>query len=130
MEQITLNEYRKVIHEELEKCGIKIPVELKFDLSIIEGTENVAKTKQFLKLCNGDYRNSVYVKKFGERDGDDRYFDLLFCVGEDGTPVCIPIPIARRLFDCKIESTYFGQITGVQYEYIYKAFYNNTELPF
>jgi hypothetical protein len=130
MEQMTLQEYRKIIHEELEKCGVKIPIELKFDLSIISGAENVAKTKRFLQLCNGDYRNSMYVKKIGERYSDDRYFDLLFCVDEKGYPVCIPVPLARKLFGCDIKSTYFGQITGGQYEYIYKTFYSQDELPY
>lgn len=130
MEQVALNEYRKVIYEELEKCGIKVPVELKFDYSCIEGTENLAKTKKFIKLCNGDYRNSMYVKKYGERYGDDRYFDLLFCVDEKGYPVCIPVPIARKLFSCDITNTFMGQITGGQYEYIYRAYYIEEKIPF
>jgi hypothetical protein len=130
MEQMTLQKYRKIIHEDLEKCGVKIPVELKFDLSIISGAENIAKTKKFLQLCNGDYRNSMYVKKCGERNGDYRYFDLLFCVDKNGWPVCIPVPVARKLFNCDITNTYRAQITGGQYEYIYKAFYNKDELPY
>lgn len=129
-EQMTLQEYRKIVHEELEKCGVKIPIELKFDLSIIVGTENVAKTKRFLQLCDGNYLNSMYVKKSGERCGDTQYFDLLFCVDERGYPVCIPVPIARKLFGREIQITYMGQLTGGQYEYIYRAYYNQDELPF
>jgi hypothetical protein len=129
VEQMTLQEYRKIIHEELEKCGVKIPVELKFDLTWVKA-EYLPKTKEFLRLCSGDYRNSVYVRKSGERNGDDRYFDLLFCVDKNGWPVCIPVPMARKLFGCDIKSTYFGQITSGQYEYIYKTFYSQDELPY
>ena len=133
MEQITLNEYRKIIHEELEKCGIKVPVELKFDYSCITGTENLSKTKKFIRLCKGNWMNSIYVSKDGERYGDDRYFDLLFVVDENGYPVCIPVPLARTLFNDKSinqSACHRGCMSGYLYEYIYKAYYNKCELPF
>ena len=133
MEQMSISDVRKIVHAELEAAGIHVPVELKFDYSFISGAENVAKTKRFIKLCDGDYRNSIYVQKLGERYGDEDYFDLLFVVDEKGRPICIPVPLARKLFGCEIKSTWMGQLSRGQYEYIYKAYYenkNDNDLPF
>lgn len=133
MEQITLNEYRKIVHEELEKCGVSVPVELKFDYSCIQGAENVEKTKKFVKLCNGNWRNAIYVTKNGERYGDYQFFDLLFVVDENDAPICLPVPLARVLFsESDINPVCCHDvIKGMTYEYIYRKFYNSKdELPF
>jgi len=125
-------EVREIIFEILEDIGISVPIEKKFDLSECSQKEKV---KEFLKITQGDYRNSIYVVKPGSRD-DSYYYDLLFCVNSDGDPICIPVPIARKLFNTPhIESTHCkGIIPGSIYEYIFKHHYEkpdeSCELPF
>jgi hypothetical protein len=135
VDQMSVNDIRMIVHAEMEAMGIPVPVELKFDYSFIEGAENVAKTKKFIKLCNGNLSNCLYVSKAGARYDDPYYFDLLFVVDENGRPFCLPIPLARRLFgvgmiqSCDTK----GVIQGYMYEYIYKAYYehkNDGDLPF
>jgi hypothetical protein len=132
-EQMTIQDLKKIIHEEMEKAGIKVPVEEKFDYSCIQGEENVRKTREFIRLCDGKLCNTTYVSKPGARDGDYHYFDLLFVVNEKGYPICLPVPLARKLFnvgmiqspDCR------SVIQGTLYEYIYKLYYEwKRGLPF
>lgn len=132
MDQMSISEIRKIVHAELEAAGVPVPVELKFDYTFISGAENVAKTKKFIKLCDGKVSNTLYVSKMGERCGDYQYFDLLFVADEKGRPVCIPVPLARKLFGQEIKTNHCcGALTGGVYEYIYKAYYESKdELPF
>lgn len=125
-------ELRRLIQNELEKCGVAVPVEEKFDYSRFEKPDLI---KQFIKLCNGNWKKSIYVKKYGERYGDSQYFDLLFVVDKYGYPNCIPVPIARKLFNEEIiPEKCLHIMNGSVYEYIYKAYYENKkireELPF
>lgn len=125
-----MNEFdiKKIVHEELKKCGIRIPVEETFDYS---GLEEPDKCKKFVKLTSGIWRWAIYVQKNGERYGDKQYFDLLFVVDEKGEPVCMPVPIARKLFNEEIKPDYCIHVMpGYIYEYIYKAYYEERELPF
>lgn len=125
-EQMTINDVRKIVHAELEAAGIQVPIELKFDYSFITNTDFVEKTKKFIKICNGDLRNCIYVSKVGTRYDDLHYFDLLFVVDESGDPICLPIPLARRLFNVGSIQSYQvkGVIQGEVYEHIYRHYYN------
>jgi len=121
-------ELRRLIQDELEKCGVVVPVEEKFDYSRFEKPDLI---KQFIKLCNGNWRHTIYVKKYGERYGDEQYFDLLFVVNDFGHPICIPVPIARILFGEEIGSAFcLDIIKGYTYELIYKYYYTVQDLPF
>jgi hypothetical protein len=58
---------------------------------------------------------------------------LLFVVDEDRRPICIPVPLARILFNNKSinqSACHRGVISGYLYEYIYKAYYESGKLPF
>ena len=118
----------KIVWEQLEKCGIKIPVEEKFDYSQVEEKD---KCKNFIRLTNGNWTNAIYIKKNGQRYGDEQYFDLLFVINEEGEPICVPVPIARKLFKEDIVPTYCREtISGVLYEYIYRNYYEKISMPF
>lgn len=119
----------KIIFETLEKCGIKIPVEQKFDYSCTDMPE---KAMEFVRLTGGNWRNSVYVRKFGRRYDDEHYFDLLFVANEKGEPVCLPVPIASKLFNEDIDMRMCkGSLMGGAYEIIYRHYYEEQKsLPF
>jgi hypothetical protein len=121
-------EIRRLIQDELEKCGVVVPVEEKFDYS---GFDKPDLMKQFIKLCNGNWRHTIYVKKYGQRYDDEQYFDLLFVVNDFGHPICIPVPLARKLFNEEIGSAFcLDMIKGYTYELIYKYYYTAQDLPF
>jgi hypothetical protein len=118
----------QIIFETLEKCGVRVPVEAKFDYS---GLEQPAKAMEFIRLTQGELSNAIYVSKIGGRDGDSQYFDLLFAVNEQGEPVCIPVPIARKLFNNLIDASECkGTMSGRVYETIYRHYYQQSQLPF
>jgi hypothetical protein len=118
----------QIIFETLEKCGVRVPVEAKFDYS---GLEQPAKAMEFIRLTQGELSNAIYVSKIGGRDGDSQYFDLLFAVNEQGEPVCIPVPIARKLFNNLIDAFECkGTMSGRVYETIYRHYYQQSQLPF
>jgi len=112
----------QIIYETLKKCGVRVPVEAKFDYS---ECEQPAKAMEFVRLTNGDWRNAIYVSKNGgEKRGDAQYFDLLYIPNESGEPVCIPVPVARKLFNQPINAFYCNcTIPGRVYETIYKHYY-------
>lgn len=119
---------RRLIQDELEKCGIRVPIEEKFDYSQFDKPEIL---KKFVKLCYGDWRHAIYIKKNGERYGDNQYFDLLFQVDKNSYPICIPVPIARKLFNEEISAnSCVDTMKGSTYEKIYRYYYENRELPF
>lgn len=121
-------EIEKIVFDVLERCGFIIPVEAKFDYSC---TEEPEKAKEFVRLTKGNWRNAIYVRKEGERYGDSQYFDLLCAVNEKGEPICIPVPIARELFNEPINGmSCMGWMTGSAYEAIYKRYYEKRNLPF
>jgi hypothetical protein len=120
---------KKLIHEELAKCGIVMPIEETFDYTNIDQPE---KTKQFVKLVHGQWQNGIYVKKTCSNDClPGNYYDLLFTVAESGIPICLPVPVAERLWH---ENVIPGQcrsiITGQVYESIYRFYYEKNEIPF
>ena len=119
----------QIIFETLEKCGVRVPVEAKFDYSECEKPD---KCMEFIRLTQGDCRNAIYVGKGGMRDGDSRYYDLLFAPNEAGEPVCIPVPIARKLFNTRYISEVGcgGYMTGRVYEAVYRHYYEQRQLPF
>ena len=118
----------QIIYETLKKCGVRVPVEAKFDYS---ECEQPAKAMEFVRLTNGDWRNAIYVSKYGERYGDVQYFDLLYIPNENGEPVCIPVPVARKLFNQPINAFYCEcTIPGRIYETIYRHYYLKSQLPF
>ena len=118
----------QIIYETLKKCGVKVPVEAKFDYS---ECEEPAKAKEFVRLTNGDWRNAIYVSKDGEKLGDRQYFDLLYIPNENGEPICIPVPVARKLFNQPINAGYCNcTIPGHVYETIYRHYYEKSQLPF
>jgi hypothetical protein len=122
--------------ELLESAGVKIPLEKKFDLTGVEKPEIVM---EFIRLTDGDWRNAIYVSKQGSRYDDPFYFDLLYAIHESGRPVCIPVPIARKVFN-DLELREIGHdipvISGSMYERIYAAYYKRRsegtkdDLPF
>ena len=112
----------------LQQSGVKIPVELKYDLS---GLEEPEKMKEFLEITDGDLEKAIYVSKEGERGGDHQYFDLVFAINLRGEPVCVPVPVLRKMLNkgiwadgCK------ALMTGEIYEFIYAYYYANRSLPF
>ena len=119
----------KIIYETLKKCGVRVPVEAKFDYS---ECEQPAKAMEFVRLINGDWRNAIYVSKNGgEKRGDTQYFDLLYTPNENGEPICIPVPVARKLFNQSINAFYCKYtIPGHVYETIYRHYYEKSQLPF
>lgn len=118
----------QIVFETLEKCGVRVPVEAKFDYSECEQS---AKAMEFVRLTDGDWRNAIYVSKDGERWDDAQYFDLLYIPNENGEPICIPVPIARKLFNQPIGAySCKGTILGHVYETIYRHYYQQSQLPF
>ena len=118
----------QIIYEILKKCGVRVPVEAKFDYS---ECEQPAKAMEFVRLTDGDWRNAIYVSKDGERQGDRQYFDLLYIPNENGEPICIPVPVARKLFNQPINAFYCKcTIQGHIYETIYRHYYQKSQLPF
>jgi hypothetical protein len=118
----------QIIYETLEKCGVRVPVEAKFDYS---ECEQPAKAMEFVRLTDGDWRNAIYVSKDGERRGDAQYFDLLYIPNENGEPICIPVPVARKLFNQPIGAyPCKWTIPGHVYETIYRHYYQQSQLPF
>ena len=118
----------QIIYEILKKCGVRVPVEAKFDYS---ECEQPAKAMEFVRLTDGDWRNAIYVSKDGERQGDRQYFDLLYIPNENGEPICIPVPVARKLFNQPINAFYCKcTIPGHIYETIYRHYYQKSQLPF
>lgn len=120
---------KKLIHEELAKCGIVIPVEETFDYTNVTDPN---KSKEFVRLVNGHWRNGIYVKKTCSHDElPQNYYDLVFAVNESGIPVCIPVPVAERLWQEEIMPQMCrGIITDWVYENIYKIYYEKRELPY
>jgi hypothetical protein len=126
-EHLSLYEIKKLIHEELERCGVKVPVEEKFDYSF---TGNPDKCKKFVRLVQGDWKRAIYVKKSSNDYHTADYYDLLFAVDTDGAPVCIPVPIANRLFGFINPMECRTIMTGAVYEDIYRKYYESGQLPF
>jgi hypothetical protein len=126
---------RKEIIEILRASGVNVPVEQEFDLSGIEKPEIV---REFIRLTGGDWKKSIYISKNGG-PRDLWHYDLLFAIHESGRPVCIPVPIARKIFNnfspCKVVGT-IPVIPGDLYERIYAAYYKRRsegtqdDLPF
>jgi hypothetical protein len=118
----------QIIFETLEKCGINVPLEVKFDYSC---TQEPAKAREFVRITEGNWRNAIYVNKEGSKFGDAQYYDLLFVVDEGGEPLCIPVPVARQLFNATIAASLCkSTIHGSTYEAIYAKYYEKRSLPF
>jgi len=124
------SEIIKLIDERLKLCGIQIPIEETFDYT---GVGMVDKCKLFVKLVQGDWRKAIYVRKKNDKPWlSDDYYDLLFAVDEDGAPICIPVPVARKLWN--ISSINANEcrscMTGSVYEDIYRKYYEQAKFPF
>jgi len=113
---------RKQVIDLLREINITVPVEHEYDYA---GLAEPDKTKEFVRLTNGDWRNAIYVVKEGSRYGDTQYFDLLLAIHESGRPICIPVPLAKRFFrDNNIALAYgLCNMTGRVFERIYGAYY-------
>lgn len=121
------SEIIKLIDERLKLCGLQVPIEETFDYS---NCGNHDKCKLFIKLVNGSWRNSIYVRKSSNQYVSDNYYDLLFTIDNNGLPVCIPVPIAEKLFhECINKEDCRSVITGSVYEQIYKLYYEQGKLP-
>jgi len=120
---------KKLIHEELAKCGIVMPVEETFDYT---NTTESNKSKQFVKLVNGHWYNGIYVKKTCSGGNlPENYYDLIFAVNESGIPVCMPVPVAEKLWQEEIIPYKCRSIiTGSVYESIYRLYYEKNKIPF
>lgn len=119
----------QIIFETLEKCGVEIPAEAKFDYSECEKPD---KAMEFIRLIQGDLRNAIYIEKGGIEENDSQYYDLLFVLNKDGEPICIPVPVARKLFNTRYISEVGcgGCMTGQTYETVYRHYYEQRQVPF
>jgi hypothetical protein len=120
---------KKEVIELLEKCGVKVPLIEKFDLSGIE-EKYKAHWIKFLTLIDGDPINAIYVKKECTNGMfDPEYYSLLYTPDTNGEPIAVPVPLARRIFGVNEFNTR-NTISGFLYERIYSAYYQNREIPF
>jgi len=124
----------KLIQEQLKKYNIHVPVEETFNYI---GIQEVEKVKLFIRETKGNIYNSCYVKSPSNKNGPPYdYYDLLFIV-HNGRPICVPVPIIRKLFNLDhIDSECFrNSISKSMYEHIFDFYYKykkpqDEELPF
>jgi hypothetical protein len=118
----------KLIDERLKLCNIQVPIEETFDYS---NCGDEVKCKLFVKLVDGNWKNGIYVIKISNPHVPPNHYDLLFAINTDGCPICIPVPIAGKLFGTKINPMECrGMISGGVYESIYRKYYEDGKLPF
>ena len=79
-------------------------------------------TKQlylFLTACSGNWRNSIYIKCQGEKDGPG----YLLAADRDGQPVILPVQQFYQLTEMWVDPTECcGQLTEADFEALYAQY--------
>lgn len=121
--------------EETEKKENQQAIREKQLLLLFAHSDDPKKLSKFLKITNCDWQKSLYIKKDSDM-ADKQYYDLLAVFDEKNNPVCIPVPVARMIFDtCITEDDCKHVMPGSVYEFLFGRFYRDktnkeADLPF